>query len=185
MRVVPVSEVDREQGVRVVSTGHDAAGTGVVASDETIGPKSGPAADTWQAYRLWGLHELPILPDNGRNSRFHPATPPVGGAHLVELVVYPESGHTERRESGLSGYGGIEQVPGPVPGMHYTASVDFVVVLEGEVALVLDGGEEVRLRRGDYLVQNGTRHAWRNDGDVPAKLAVMVLGTEHRGFPGD
>jgi mannose-6-phosphate isomerase-like protein (cupin superfamily) len=65
------------------------------------------------------------------------------------------------------------------PGMHTTSTIDFEVVLEGEVWLELDDGEEVHLRPGDCVVQNGTRHAWRNHGSVPARLAVFIVGAHH------
>jgi quercetin dioxygenase-like cupin family protein len=65
------------------------------------------------------------------------------------------------------------------PGMHTTATIDFEVVLDGEVWLELDDGVEVHLRPGDTVVQNGTRHAWRNHGDEPARLAVFIVGAHH------
>ena len=62
------------------------------------------------------------------------------------------------------------------PGMHATPTVDYVIVLEGEVTLVLDGGEETLLRQGDIVVQVGVRHAWRNLGESPATLATVMIG---------
>jgi uncharacterized cupin superfamily protein len=69
------------------------------------------------------------------------------------------------------------------PGMHTTATIDFEVVLDGEVWLELDGGKEVHLRAGDTVVQNGTRHAWHNRGTQTARLAVFIVGARHRKFP--
>lgn len=57
--------------------------------------------------------------------------------------------------------------------MHRTISIDFGVVLEGEMELVLDSGETQHLRRGDTVIQRGTNHAWRNvtpDADVNGRL---------------
>ena len=62
------------------------------------------------------------------------------------------------------------------PGMHATPTVDYVIVLAGEVTLVLDGGEETVVRQGDIVIQNGTRHAWRNLSDAPATLATVMIG---------
>jgi quercetin dioxygenase-like cupin family protein len=62
------------------------------------------------------------------------------------------------------------------PGMHTTPTIDFEVVLAGEVWLELDDDVEIHLRVGDTVVQNGTRHAWRNHGDRPAVLAVFMAG---------
>jgi hypothetical protein len=62
------------------------------------------------------------------------------------------------------------------PGMHTTPSVDYGVVLDGEVWLELDDGSLTRLRQGDTVVQNGTRHAWRNLGDAPVTMAFVHVG---------
>ena len=62
------------------------------------------------------------------------------------------------------------------PGMHTTDSVDYVVVLAGEVWLELDDGARTRLGPGDTVVQNGTRHAWRNLSAEPVTLAVVNVG---------
>jgi quercetin dioxygenase-like cupin family protein len=62
------------------------------------------------------------------------------------------------------------------PGMHTTDTVDYVVVLAGEVWLELDDGQLTELRAGDTVVQNGTRHAWRNRSTEPVTLAVVQVG---------
>ncbi len=66
------------------------------------------------------------------------------------------------------------------PGMHTTDSVDYGIVLDGEIWLELDDGVEVPLRHGDVVVQGGTRHAWRNKGDRSATLAFILLGAARR-----
>jgi uncharacterized cupin superfamily protein len=67
------------------------------------------------------------------------------------------------------------------PGMHTTATIDFEVVLEGTVVLELDAGAEVTLRPGDTVVQNGTRHRWKNPGDTVARFALFICGASHAG----
>jgi Cupin domain len=62
-------------------------------------------------------------------------------------------------------------------GMHTTPTVDYVVVLDGEIWLDLGDGDPVHLRKGDTVVQNATRHGWRNLGTAPATLAVVMVGT--------
>lgn len=66
------------------------------------------------------------------------------------------------------------------PGMHTTDSIDYDVVLEGEIVLELDDGVEVTLRAHDVAVQHGTRHAWRNRSDKPAKMLFVLLGAQRR-----
>jgi quercetin dioxygenase-like cupin family protein len=61
-------------------------------------------------------------------------------------------------------------------GMHTTQTVDFDVVLAGEVWLELDDGKEVLLKAGECVVQNGTRHAWHNRSKEKCVIAVCLLG---------
>jgi quercetin dioxygenase-like cupin family protein len=67
--------------------------------------------------------------------------------------------------------------------MHTTATIDYGVVLSGEATLELDDGATTVLRPGDCYIQNGARHRWSNRGDVPAVLAVALVGAEHAKVP--
>lgn len=60
--------------------------------------------------------------------------------------------------------------------MHKTNTIDYAVVFEGEIWLELDGGETVHLNSGDIVVQNGTRHAWRNKGATTGSLLFFLNG---------
>ena len=71
--------------------------------------------------------------------------------------------------------GVVELMEPDAPGFHRTPTLDYVIVLAGEVWLVVDD-EEVRLAPGDIVVQIGARHAWQNRSDHPATLAVVLLG---------
>lgn len=62
------------------------------------------------------------------------------------------------------------------PGMHTTETVDYGIVLQGVLTLELDGGELEHLRPGDVVIQNGTRHAWRNVTEEPAVIAFVLTG---------
>jgi mannose-6-phosphate isomerase-like protein (cupin superfamily) len=79
-------------------------------------------------------------------------------------------------EQRLASPGIAERFEPDNPGMHRTDSVDYIVVLAGEVWLELDGGHLTRLQAGDTVVQNGTRHAWRNRSTEPVTLAVVQVG---------
>ncbi|HKR90211.1 MAG TPA: cupin domain-containing protein [Phenylobacterium sp.] len=63
------------------------------------------------------------------------------------------------------------------PAMHRTDTIDYLIVLDGEVWLELDDHEEVLLRQHDIVVQSGTRHAWRNKSNRPVTLAVVMVGS--------
>lgn len=92
----------------------------------------------------------------------------------------------------------VDMQPGALSPMHRTVSLDFGVVLEGEVELVLDSGEAKTLRRGDVAVQRGTNHAWRNvtpDGKWARMIYVLIeaeplvvagqpLDEDYGGIPG-
>lgn len=78
-----------------------------------------------------------------------------------------------------------EQAPGLVqfferdnPGMHKTPTIDYAFVLDGEIWLEVDDGKIVHLKQHDFVVQNGTRHAWRNKGERPAILAFVLIGQD-------
>jgi quercetin dioxygenase-like cupin family protein len=62
------------------------------------------------------------------------------------------------------------------PGFHRTDSIDMLYVASGQIVLTLDDGAEVTLNPGDTVVQNGTRHAWRNPGSEPAVVVGVLLG---------
>jgi mannose-6-phosphate isomerase-like protein (cupin superfamily) len=63
------------------------------------------------------------------------------------------------------------------PGMHATNTVDYLVVLSGELTLILEEGE-VTLKTGDTLVDRGVSHAWENRGSEPALCAIVNLGAK-------
>jgi mannose-6-phosphate isomerase-like protein (cupin superfamily) len=61
------------------------------------------------------------------------------------------------------------------PGKHTTPTIDYTIVLEGELYAVLDD-EEVKLSAGDVFIQSATRHSWSVRTEVPAKIAVVMVG---------
>ena len=63
------------------------------------------------------------------------------------------------------------------PAIHRTRSIDYVIVLEGEIDLLLDDGE-VRLSAGDVVVQRGTNHAWINRGEAVCRLGMVFIDAE-------
>jgi quercetin dioxygenase-like cupin family protein len=67
-----------------------------------------------------------------------------------------------------------ELKPGDHPGMHKTDTVDYAIVLDGEITAILEK-EETVLRAGDILVQRGTNHAWANRSGKPARIAFILV----------
>lgn len=175
-------------GIRRVVTGHSPDGKAVVASDEVVDPVTAALVPGAEFHRLWGADAAPSFPDDGSPPAMPSYFPPVGGFRVGFFSVPPDGqaqlppdldvgrafAEFEEKLPGLAGH----MEPG-APGMHTTATVDFEVVVEGEVWLELDDGVEVHLRTGDTVVQNGTRHAWRNHGEVTARLVVVLVGAHH------
>jgi mannose-6-phosphate isomerase-like protein (cupin superfamily) len=99
--------------------------------------------------------------------------PPAGGTAFRVFHVPTDA---QMRESmSRSTIEGIES-----DGFHTTQTIDYVMVLEGEIALELDTGE-VQLKPGDCVVQRGTRHAWRNRSDEPVKMMAVMVSTRGTG----
>lgn len=111
--------------------------------------------------------------------------PPPGGSRLIWLQFPPDAVFADpafdpdaaRAEQLGASPGLADRFEPDAPGMHATPTVDYAIVVQGELWLELDGGQETRLQPGDVVVQNGTRHAWRNHGAEPATLAVVLVGT--------
>ena len=69
----------------------------------------------------------------------------------------------------------LEHFEPDAPGFHATPTVDYLILLDGELYLELDNGRETLVKPGDVVIQNATRHAWRNRTDRPARFAVVFV----------
>ena len=124
---------------------------------------------------LWVTDETPadISGISDRAVREIGVPPPPSGTIFRVVDFPPEQGERSRdailREMGVSGQGSARH-----HGMHRTRSVDYAVVLEGEIDMLLDESE-VHLKAGDVLVQQGTNHAWVNRGRAPCRIAFVLI----------
>jgi mannose-6-phosphate isomerase-like protein (cupin superfamily) len=177
--------------VRRVVTGHDASGKSVFVSDEPVAPVIPMLMPSAEFHRLWGGDDTPKFPDDGAMPKHHSYFPPIGGFRFGMFSVPPD---TTEPPANLDVHAGLDdmeaKLPGLLryldqsdPGMHATDTIDFEVVLEGTVVLELDDGAEITLRPGDTVVQNGTRHRWKNPGDTTARVALFICGAAHSGLP--
>lgn len=166
--------------VRCVITGRDASGKSVIARDEQVQPKSMLG---YEFHRLWGSDEPPTVPCDGGGQVPTMYFPTASGYRFGYFII-PANSDAIRPEQMMAAMPEAQrQLPGLFevlepdhPGMHTTQTVDFDVVLAGEVWLELDDGKEVRLKAGDCVVQNGTRHAWHNRSSEKCVIAVCLLG---------
>lgn len=171
-------------GRRRVVTGHDREGRSVFLSDEMVEPVTVSLMPGAEFHRMWGRDE-PADPPGDTAAAGERYFPPVGGFRFGFFTLPPASVTTptdielgaalEELDARLPGM--TEVMEPENPGMHTTRTIDFEVVVSGEVWLELDDGAETRLGPGDCLVQNGTRHAWHNKTDQPVTLAVAIVGT--------
>jgi hypothetical protein len=142
----------------------------------------------YEFYRVWGSNSIPTLTATGDDVHVGSVFPPVAGSrfwlisfpslHTVAEGEQPEAGQDALQELAekLPGLG--EAMDPANPGMHTTSTVDYAVVLEGQIGLELGDGTLVELNRGDVLVQNGTPHAWRPISGEPSLVAFAMVGAD-------
>jgi mannose-6-phosphate isomerase-like protein (cupin superfamily) len=174
--------------VRRVVTGHDAADKAVFASDQQVAPVTVGLLPGAEFHRLWGADETPTFPDDGAQPTGPAYFPSVDGFRFGFFTLPPAGTQTlgdvdldaaiTQVEADLPGL--ISHMEPDNPGMHTTDTIDFEVVLSGEVVLELDDGAEKLLGPGDTVVQNGTRHRWDNRGTQPVVIAVFMVGAHRR-----
>lgn len=174
--------------VRRVVTGHDKDGNAVFASDELVEPVMTALSTSSSFHVLWNGDTTPSFPDDGSRPAFTAYFPPVGGFRFGLFTLPPRDEPPPASEVDVAAAvaelraalpGLLDHMESGAPGMHTTATIDFEIVLTGEVILELDDGARVQLRAGDTVVQNGTRHRWSNPGSAPATLAVFMCGAHH------
>lgn len=100
----------------------------------------------------------------------NPAFPPKGAGSGAWMIVSVPPVAEMKATLAAQGTEGIDP-----DGFHLTGTVDFVVILDGPVELVLDDGS-VTAQPGDLVVQRNTNHAWYNHGDKPIRLLAMMMG---------
>lgn len=166
--------------VRRVVTGHDAQGRARIVTDESVPLADLPGVKGWAACGLWGADGPERLPGAGDRPATTPGIPPVGGYRLLQFTMAPHTaaGHSDAT---LAAPAVRERVASVLdePGMHHTASIDFIHVLEGRCLCAFPSGEEVCLAPGDLMVQNGTLHAWSNPFDEPCRILTVQVGAHH------
>ena len=167
--------------VRRVVTGHDAGGRSIVLMDgESPHAFVLEKAGGLRLTELWETRSAPA--DNagsGDAAAHEKRIEPVNGGTVFRVIEYPpdrERLKTLVPEAFFSSMGAhtADAATRRHPGMHRTDTVDYCIVLSGEIWAVLDEGE-VLLRAGDCLVQRGTHHAWSNRSDSPCAIAFVLV----------
>jgi naringenin degradation protein FdeH len=150
---------------RRVVTGHSADGVSVVLSDGPVPVSRSLPDDGVEFHEIWNTEGAPArilaVEPSEPTERTLAVPPPPHGTRIRINEFAP--GHLDER--------GLQS---PV---HRTASIDYGILLEGEITLILDDSE-VTLGPGDIVVQRGTDHAWANRGDQPARVVFVLVDGE-------
>lgn len=179
-----MSNASERPPIRRVVTGHDIGGKAVVLSDgPPVNVRVRQASGGIASSLLWATDESPadIAGDRDRSVREIGVAPPTRGT-VFRIVDFPPtaSGLDHQaviREMGLAGHGGSEGSAARHPLMHRTRSIDYVIVLQGEIDMLLDDSE-VHLQAGDVMVQQGTNHAWVNRGTGLCRIAFVLVDAD-------
>ena len=140
--------------IRRIVTARDARGKAVVQSDGYVASAPGKFDNNISAADVWWTHSVPAdVAGHDAASEPSPGMPAPAGTLLKVL----------------------ELLPGTKPRMHETRTLDYVIVLEGEVGMLLDDGAEVHMKAGDHMIQRGTLHGWANRSDKPCRIAFILV----------
>jgi quercetin dioxygenase-like cupin family protein len=178
------------QQVRRVVTGHDKDGKAIVISD---GPAPfvhvNPINPEWYSTDIWRTRETPALIESAApESTLGPRRQmPEKRGTVLRINHYPPEPEAVRRmtpEDSRRAFAALGNETaatfgrgGRHPLMHRTETIDYAIVLAGEITMVMDDCDVV-LKAGDIVIQCGTNHAWSNRSDAPAVIAFVLIDGE-------
>ena len=142
--------------VRRVVTGHDKNGHAIVQIDEVAKNvhQGRPGA---HAANIWTTEGFPVDNDGDSDASGRKVGTTLDNGTVFRVVSFG---------------------PGVTPRNHRTDSIDYAVVIAGEIDMELDDGKSVHLKAGDVLVQRGTIHNWNNRGTVPCVIAFVLIAAK-------
>ena len=172
--------------MRRIVTAVDAQGQSVIAqdgeSDATLTVAGRPGYRNANLWRTVGSRPSVDAPDDIASHRG--VRPPERGTVLRVIDIPPESPDLEeRRRQAAATFAAMfpdatHHVQRDQPaGMHVTPTIDYAIVLHGELVAILDRGETV-MRAGDVLIQRGTNHAWANRSNEVARIAFVLVDAQ-------
>ena len=177
----------KEKMFRRVVTGHDANGSAIIISNappvntQLVGGTGGPTF-----FEVWHTMETPAFiyarPDERVENGL--VLPPPKNGTRIRVIEFPPEGKEIRNLSGADAAAKFKAMgdekastsgsAAPHPLMHRTKTVDYGIVLEGEITLVLDN-DETTIQAGDVIIQNGTNHAWANRSGKSCRMAFILI----------
>ncbi|MFC2035147.1 cupin domain-containing protein [Chloroflexota bacterium] len=177
--------------MRRVVTGLTKSGKSVFVSDGEPPCNIKPEGLDSDNFEIWGTDGIPTIPVEGGDPTVEMSSfiPALGGTRLRTLQ-FPGTKEIDRATKAGVDIAAVQKerwakmpdiaavLEKEHPLMHTTDTIDYGIVLSGEIWLELDDEAEVHLRQGDCVIQNGTRHAWRNKGPEPCIMAFIMIGAE-------
>jgi hypothetical protein len=160
-------------------------GRSVVQTDEQMEAYQFKTVPGYEHTLIWLNATTPDLSKEQRFDRNPDTVVPGPGGTSLHFVTFPPGsvfadpsfdGQAAQDEALVRLRGLADHFEKEDPGMHKTNTVDYAVVYDGEIWLELDDREALHLKRGDTVVQNGTRHAWRNRGTKPVTMIFFLNG---------
>ena len=162
-------------------TGHDAAGrsTFILADAAPATRGGGPGAT--RVTEMWETAATPADNSGTADAAVHPLRlPPPAGGSIFRIVEYPPDAERIALLRGSPAHDDAGErytrdfTDARHPGFHKTSTIDYAIVLNGEIYALMDEGEEL-LRAGDVLVQRGTNHAWSNRTSETVAIAFVLI----------
>jgi quercetin dioxygenase-like cupin family protein len=173
--------------VRRVVTGHDKNGKAIVISDgDAPSVRTNPLRPGHVSTDIWKTDSAPVvIRANPKDPTVGPRQihPPKSGTIIRIAELQPEPPELrnmtpEQAREVFKSMGNEKAWSGSRhPMMHRTQTLDYAVVLEGEITMLLDD-EDVHLKQGDVVIQCGTNHAWSNRSDKPCKMLYVLIDGE-------
>jgi len=121
-------------------------------------------------------YDSKILKDPAVTEKYH-IEPPMNGSLMRIITIRPHGIKlTNEQLAASKRFDTGDTMDKDNPGMHATNTIDYGIVISGEIDLELDEGT-VHLMQGDTVVQRGTRHAWRNNGSEPCTIAFVGISS--------
>ncbi|WP_066723228.1 cupin domain-containing protein [Sphingomonas pituitosa] len=176
-----------EKPVRRVVTGHDAQGRAIIQEDgvvprvQRVGGDIGP-----MFHEVWNTQAMPA-PINAASGEPHEdgivLAPPKNGTRIRVLDIPPEGDGIRNMtpEEARAHFAEVGAGSASAHGegarhalMHRTETIDYGIVLEGELVLIMDEGETT-VRAGDIVIQRGTNHGWSNRSDKNCRIAFILI----------
>jgi quercetin dioxygenase-like cupin family protein len=164
-----MSEVLSDSGlpaVQRVVTGHDANGRATFVSQDITPTTFIPSGDA-SFLKIWATETVPANNNDDRDGRDLPTGLTLEGGSVIRIV---------------------DMLPGKESPMHRTNSIDYGIVIKGQIELELEDGRKQTIRESGIIIQRGTNHLWRNTTDQPCRIAFILIEAPaylHNGVPLD